>query len=171
MNSVAYYIFYILNRDKCKCRKQTCAVLKHVTAGHEPSYLRSISLNNELQLFYVCNQGICDYDYSIPQNVKKRYDIKCLCCKVCNYFNGIYSCSKLNGGCGVCFHEQDSLTFMHTVIANEKCDYISPFAPKICHYKGVIKYVFNELENKGTLLYRCRVKYDCLHVKNMRAIP
>jgi hypothetical protein len=57
---------------------------------------------------------------------------------------------------------------MHTVIANEKCDYISPFAPKICHYKGVIKYVFNELENKGTLLYRCRVKYDCLHVKNMR---
>jgi hypothetical protein len=174
MDGVAYYIYYILNREKCKCRKQTRAVLKCVTTTCEPIYLRNISLDNELQLFYVCNNDTCDYENSVPQIVKKRYDIKCLCCKVCNYYKGVYYCMRENGGCGVCFHELDSLTFMHTIITNEKYDYISPFAP-FAHYKSVIKYVLNELEITGQLLYRCRVKDDCLLVKNMHgqqcAIP
>ena len=109
---------------------------------------------------------MCGYRLSVPQIVRKRYILKCLCARQCVYHNGVYSCSRANGGCGVCFHENDSLTFMHTAIAKEKMT-LTLYAPDICHHRGVIKYIFNEFSMQGELLYMCRVKNDCLLVKDM----
>ena len=91
MNGVQHYIFYLLYHDKCRCGQQTRAVVERITVGQQPAYLRSIQLNNELQLFYICNDDVCGYRLSVPQIVGKRLVIKCLCGRVCLYHDGVYS--------------------------------------------------------------------------------
>jgi hypothetical protein len=184
MQSVAEYIFYMLYRDKCRCNKQTKAILMRVSCGDNATTcthadtvhdnirytrttgIRRVRLQEELQLFYVCPDDACGYKLSVVEIVRRRYSIKCLCGRVCLYEEGVYSCGKLNGGCGVLFHEKDSLTFMHTWIRNKQKP-LSLYPPRICHQKACIKYIFNEVSMRGQLLYRCRVDGNCLLVKDM----
>ena len=137
-----------------------------MSCGDNPSYLGCVKLHNELQLFYVCANDVCGYHLSVPQIVRKRHVIKCLCERQCLYHNGVYSCAKVNGGCGVLFHENDSLTFMHTAIVKER-EQLTIYPPRICHHRGVIKYTFSKLSMQGKLLYRRRVANDCLLAKDM----
>jgi hypothetical protein len=155
MKSVAENIFYMLYRDKCRCNKQTKAILTRVSCGGDnPSYLRRARLHEELQLLYVCSDDVCSYKLSVVEIVRKRHTIRCLCDRPCIYESGVYSCGKENGGCGVLFHEKDSLTFMHTWIRN-KHKPLSLYPPRICHHRAAIKYIFNEVSMVGQLLYRC----------------
>ena len=167
MTGVKEYIFYMLYRDRCVCGLQTKAVLKRISYT-TPSYLRGPCAKSELQLFYVCSKDVCDVEQSVPEIVAKRHLIKCLCGRRCVYEYGVYSCPKVGGGCGVCFHEMDSLTFMHTWIVNKKKP-LTLYPPRICHLRGVIKYIFNEISMQGQLFYKCRAASDCLLVKDMNA--
>jgi hypothetical protein len=114
----------------------------------------------------MCAGDVCGFKLSVPEIVRKQSEIKCLCARRCIYNSGVYSCPKVGGGCGVCFHEKDSLTFMHTWIVNKQKQ-LTIYPPKICHHRGVIKYMFNEFSMDGQLVYRCRIADDCMIVKDM----
>ena len=115
-----------LTRERCECRQRTRGIVERVTAGQIPSNQppneRTIHLENELQLMYVCDEGRCDYKKSIPQIKVQQTTIKCACDRKCIYHpdKRIYSCLFVDGGCGVCFHELDSLTYMHTMLAKDE---------------------------------------------------
>jgi hypothetical protein len=63
-----YFAFY--TPDKCECGKKVHSVVERITVGtgvSDPTKERSIDLNNELQLLFVCAQGKCSYRKSVPQ--------------------------------------------------------------------------------------------------------
>jgi hypothetical protein len=76
------YMFYH-TLDKCECGKDVHSVLERITAGTgvgDPTKERSINLNNELQLLFVCSTGQCSYRKSVPQIViTRREGICCVC--------------------------------------------------------------------------------------------
>jgi hypothetical protein len=64
----------------------------------------------------------------------------------------IYSCPKLNGGCGVCLHELDSFTYMHTEICLEETGFFLGVSEERCvrdlRVKGYIKILFERKFNE-----------------------
>jgi hypothetical protein len=179
---VASYLFWH-TREKCACRKNTMIVVERVTAGEpveDPTKQRSIQLNNELQPFYMCALQKCEYRKSIPQIVveSERRRIECVCSKPTIYHaeKKVYACAQVDGGCGVCFHELDSLTYVCTEISrSETVDSVwcclSKSAKIVCGMKGVLKYRLCENFMIGELLYECRQNNSCRQVKRDVFIP
>jgi hypothetical protein len=164
MQAAQSYLFYLdfecLRCERSPCEEHTIiAVVERtvVPAGD----VEEICLNHELQLLYVCQK--CETRLSIPQLLRERgKTLRCVCNRVCTYHNGFYKCPVQDGGCGVYFHEYDSLTFMHTNIVQDEVEdnvwvYFRNVAPQICGTKGVLKYVLDEKSMKGQLIYRCKL--------------
>ena len=174
-NMKEYLFFHRL--DKCECGLKVYAVVERITVGvgvSDPTKERSIDLNNELQLLFVCSQGKCLYRKSIPQIVQTRCErIRCACSRsiVYNPETCVYSCPTMvnGGGCGVCFHEMDSLTYVHTEQAKTACEdhawlMLPRKARQVCHNKpGIIKY---RLESNmcGELVYECGLNNSCRQI-------
>jgi hypothetical protein len=64
-------------------------VVERITVGtgvSDPTKERSIDLNNELQLLFVCSQGKCSYRKSVPQIIRSRREgIRCVCSRSIAY--------------------------------------------------------------------------------------
>ena len=124
-----------------------------VTAGtgvSEPTFYRSVDLNNELQLLFVCSKGRCSYRRSIPQIVRGKREFRCICQPYLVYHEErqIYAWPVVDGGCGVCFHELDSLTYAHQEIAKTASEdnvwlCLRRKAMKVCEWPGILKYRLN----------------------------
>ena len=168
-----YLFFHKL--DKCKCGLKVAVVVERITAGvgvSDPTKERSIDLNNELQLLFVCSQGKCIYRKSIPQIVQGRGErMRCACSGVLIYNSEtcVYSCPAMangGGGCGVCFHEMDSLTYVHTEQAKTACEdnvwlMLPRKARQVCHNTpGILKYRM-EPNMCGELVYECGLNNSC----------
>ena len=65
----------------------------------------------------------------------------------------IYSCPFLDGGCGFCCHELDSLTYMHTI----QDAILSKKAGIVCGQKGILKYLFHGQKWSPTWLPSMRI--------------
>jgi hypothetical protein len=168
-----YLFFHKL--DKCECGLKVYAVLERITVGagvSDPTKEHSIDLNNELQLLFVCSQGKCPYRKSIPQIVQTRCErIRCVCTGsiVYNSETCVYLCPAMSnggGGCGVCFHEMDTLTYVHTEQAKTACEdhawLMLPLkARKVCDKPGILKYRFEEFGMRGELVYECGLNNSC----------
>ena len=175
-NMKEYLFFHKL--DKCECGQKVYAVVERVTAGvgvSDPTKERSIDLNNELQLLFVCSQGKCSYRKSIPQIVHTRSErIRCVCSRsiVYNPETCVFSCPVMleGGGCGVCFHEMDSLTYVHTEQAKTACEdhawlMLANKARKVCQNKpGILKYRLEEPKMCGELVYECGLNNSCRQI-------
>ena len=162
---------------ECDHDEYTRLAVERVTAGkgvEDPSKERSVQLNDELQPIYVCPLQKCDYRKSIPQIESQRRPIRCICNQPAIYHpeKEIYAYAKLDGGCGVCFHELDTLTYARTEIArnesvrNESVDSAWCSLPKtarqICEKKGILKYrLFENFNFHGELVYECRRNNSC----------
>ena len=103
-----------------------------------------VHIDNELQLVFICRNGVCNYKRSIVQLKQSR--IRCVCEKYCQRDGEIYKCSRGESGCGTYFHELDSLTYMHTeMLKNNLEDSMYAYLPinikklKCGHY-GILKY-------------------------------
>ncbi|CAB3980426.1 Hypothetical predicted protein [Paramuricea clavata] len=94
---------------KLKDRKLTCECGTSLKAS-----LEFVPVLNELQLFFICRNGVCDFKRSMPQLKNSR--IRCVCEKFCERDGEIYKCPRGEKGCGTYFHELDSFTFIHTII-------------------------------------------------------
>jgi hypothetical protein len=154
------------------------AVVGRVTVGvgvSDPTKERSIDLNNELQLLFVCSQGKCSYRKSIPQIRQSRCErIRCICTgsTIYNPETCVFSCPVLlqGGGCGVCFHEMDSLTYVHMEQARTACEdhtwlILSNKARKLCHNKpDILKYRLEESNMRGELVYECGLNNSCRQI-------
>jgi hypothetical protein len=172
------YLFF-LKLDKCECGHKTNAIVDRVTVGagvSDPTKERSIDLNNELQLLFVCSQGKCSYRKSIPQIRQSCHErIRCICTGsiVYNPETRVFSCpvlSKGGGGCGVCFHEMDLLTYAHMEQARTVCEdhvwlSLSNKARRPCHDKpGILKYRLEEGNMRGKLIYECALNNSCRQI-------
>ena len=103
-----------------------------------------VHIDNELQLFFICRNGVCNYKRSIVQLKQSR--IRCVCGRYCQRDGEIYKCSRGESGCGTYFHELDSLTYMHTemLIYNLE-DSMYAYLPRNvrklkCGHCGILKY-------------------------------
>ncbi|CAB3978020.1 Hypothetical predicted protein [Paramuricea clavata] len=94
---------------KLKDKKLTCLCGIRLKAR-----LDFVPVLNELQLFFVCRTGQCNFKQSIPQLKMSR--IRCICEKFCEKDGEMYKCPRGEKGCGTYFHELDSFTFIHTII-------------------------------------------------------
>jgi hypothetical protein len=171
-----YFSFYTPN--KCECDKKAHAVVERITVGMgvtDPIKERSIDLNNELQLLFVCSQKKCSYRRSVPQIVRScREGIQCVCSRSIAYNSDtcVFSCPAMlgGGGCGVCFHEMDSLTYVHTQQAKTASEdhawlMLACKARKVCQNKpGILKYRLNESNMHGELVYECGINKSCRQV-------
>ncbi|CAB4015974.1 Hypothetical predicted protein [Paramuricea clavata] len=163
LNNASDYLFW-LTRDKCGCLESTVAYVEPVTVGTAPT-----KMENELQLFYICDLGCCNYKKSIPQIKALHGDgIHCICGGVCIKQNYVYSCPRLDGGCGTFFHELDSMTLIQTVMCNDNLeDYAFLCLPKkarmICGQRAILKYQCKSyyLYIKAELVYKCRRMHFC----------
>ena len=154
------YMFYH-TLDKCECGKDVHSVLERITAGTgvgDPTKERSIDLNNELQLLFICSTGQCSYRKSVPQIVITRREGICCVCQSYTVFNPktrVFSCPVATGGCGVYFHEMDSLMYIHmeqAKSATEDCAWLTLHrkARVVCQGKpGILKY---ELKNQTCMV-------------------
>ena len=177
LNNMKEYIFFH-TPEKCECNKKAQIILERITAGSgvaDPTKERSIDLNNELQLLFVCSQGKCLYRKSVPQIIRgTREGIRCVCSRfiVYNPITRVFSCPAMSngGGCGVCFHEMDSLTYVHTQQAKTTCEdhawlMLARKARKVCQDKpGILKYQLNESNMHGELVYECGLNNSCRQV-------
>ena len=168
-----YFSFY--TADKCECGKKVHSVVERITVGtgvSDPTKERSIDLNNELQLLFVCSQGKCSYRKSVPQIMRSRREgIRCVCSRSIAYNpeTCVFSCPAMlgGGGCGVCFHEMDSLTYVHTEQAKTACEdhawlMLARKARKVCQDKpGILKYRLDESNMHGELVYECAMNNSC----------
>jgi hypothetical protein len=74
------------------------------------------------------------------------------------------------GGCGVFFHEMDSLTYVHTEQAKTASEdhawlMLARKARKVCQNKpGILKYRLNESNMHGELIYECGINNSCRQV-------
>ena len=169
-----YFFYHTL--DECECGKKVYSMVERITVGtgvSDPKKERSIDLNNELQLLFVCSQGKCSYRKSVPQIIRSRREgIQCVCWRSIAYNpeTCVFLCPMLGGGCGVCFHEMDSLTYVHTEQAKSACEdnawvTLVHKARKVCDDKpGILKYKLNESNMHGELVYECRVNNNCKQV-------
>lgn len=141
------YLFWHTNK-KCECREEMRMSIERITVGagvEDPAKQRSIELDNELQLVYVCSTGRCSYCQSVPQ-IESKEGIRCVCSLHMIYHadKRIYLCPKSNGGCGACFHEMDSLTYMHVEIAKVAVEdhawlSLRRKAMEVCGQRGFLK--------------------------------
>ncbi|CAB4025869.1 Hypothetical predicted protein, partial [Paramuricea clavata] len=176
---IAPYLFWH-TREKCGCDEYTKLAVERVTAGKDvsdPTKERSIQLKNEIQPIYLCAMQKCTYRKSIPQIVS--HHLRCVCNKPMIYLaeKEIYCCAELDGGCGSCFHEFDTLTYVCTELAREGC-IDSPWctiprvAKTICGQKGILKYrLFENFNFHGELIYECRNDDTCTEVLRDINIP
>jgi hypothetical protein len=108
LDNMKEYIFFY-SPEKCECNEKAQIILERITAGSgvaDPTKERSIDLNNELQLLFVCSQEKCSYRKSVPQIVRGcREGIQCVCSRftVYNPETCVFSCPAMcnGGGCGV----------------------------------------------------------------------
>jgi hypothetical protein len=88
LNNMKEYFFFH-TPEKCECNKKAQIILERITVGSGVAYPtkeRSIDLNNELQLLFVCSQGKCLYRKSVPQIIRgTREGIKCICSRFIVY--------------------------------------------------------------------------------------
>ena len=118
-------------------------------------------MKQELQIYFTCRNGGCDYKRSIPQLKDSR--IRCVCGRFCKHDGEIYKCSRGEAGCGTYFHELDSLTYMYTeMLQDELEDCAFAYLPKNvkrlkCGHYGILKYRSSiSSENKyGKLVLIC----------------
>jgi hypothetical protein len=177
LNNIKEYIFFH-TPEKCECGKKAQAILERLTVGRgvaDPTKERSIDLNNELQLLFVCAQKKCSYRKSVPQIVRGcREGIQCVCSRftVYNPETCVFSCPAMlnGGGCGVCFHQMDSLTYVHTQQAKTATEdhawlMLARKARKVCQDKpGILKYQLDESTMHGELVYECGLNNSCRQV-------
>jgi hypothetical protein len=150
-----------VKRSTCTCGQPTKVVVEKVTA-----YAGTLSIDDELQLFYKCKNEICTYKQSVPQLETSR--IRCVCRRYCTFENGIYSCQRKQRGCGTYFHELDSITFLQTNITQEELEdhafcYLPITARKLsCGHDGIIKFKYNKQYTDGQLMLVCKTLFcDC----------
>jgi hypothetical protein len=83
----------------------------------------------------------------------------------------VFSCPVATGGCGVYFHEMDSLTYIHTEQAKSATEdrawlTLHRKARVVCQDKpSILKYELNESNMHGELIYQCRINNSCKQVK------
>ena len=172
---------FFFQREHCMCQRDTILVLLRLTAGllpTPPAHPRSIYLEDELQFMFVCEKRKCSYRQSVPQIQSRKTSLRCVCGEKCVYHidKQIYSCPKLNGGCGVCLHELDSFTYMHTEICLEETEDFSwvclrKDASKICELKGILKYRLNENLMNSEMVYERRKDSKCKIIKRNIMTP
>ena len=139
-----------------------CGVLLKANVERVIASCHDVHIDNELQLFFICRNGVCNYKRSLVELKQSR--IRCVCDRYCQRDGEIYKCVRGESGCGTYFHELDSLTYMHTeMLKYDLEDNAFAYLPKnVCKLKcghyGILKY-----SNKyNEVLYVCKHLFcDC----------
>jgi hypothetical protein len=133
-----------------------CGVLLKTNVERVNACYGDCTLDNELQLFFICRNGVCNYKRSLVELKQSR--IRCVCDRYCQRDGEIYKCVRGELGCGTYFHKLDSLTYMHTEMLKYNLEdnafvYLSTNASKLeCGHYGILKY-----SNKyNEVLYVCK---------------
>lgn len=116
---------------------------------------------------------------SIPQVRNVQSPLECLCGIQCVYLQtkAPYACAHLPPKtCGVCFHEVDSLTYIHVNLADDETEDVAWLqlprkAKHVCGLPGILKYRLNKNERGGELLYACRRSNACDEVEKDILLP
>ena len=179
IDNVKQYMFFH-DRPRCLCGVFVRAVVERVTVGcgvTDPTREKSIDLNNEYQLLFICDRKKCTYRKSVPQIIYDRGEkIKCVCNASVDYDSEkkVFSCARRET-CGVRFHEMDSLTYIHT--EQEKTSFddhawmtMRRRAPDICGKQGILKYRLND-GLIGELLYECNINNTCRKIVHDTYVP
>ena len=167
------YLFWHTNK-KWECCEEMRMSIERITVGagvEDPTKQRSIQLDNELQLVYVCSTGRCSYRQSVPQ-IESKEGIRCVCSPPHMIYHAdkrIYLCPKSNGGCGA---SRDGLSNVHAcrncqsssrrsrVVIFASQGYGSLWATRYFE-----KYKLNKSNMRGELIYECRKNNTCRQVK------
>jgi hypothetical protein len=155
MNECQYFLRGVNTRVTCLCGEALKASMAQVIAS-----CNDVHIDNEIQLFFTCRNGGCNYERSVIQLQDSR--IRCVCGRFCQHDGEIYKCSRGEAGCGTYFHELDSLTYMHTEMLQEELeDCVFAYLPKNvkrlkCGHYGILKYRSSSENNYGKLMLICR---------------